>query len=150
MFSQPWTGTARTSRASWGSGSAKNGEGKPREKTGEFGGKQRERDGNAMGMLRGARGVGGVRKGMAGSGRGTPGMVRGERRGIVRGKIRNCEGENTGIVRGKIGIVRGKIQGIVRGKKREGEKSRGTYSPCVSNHFPFLFDFYIAGLKAFE
>lgn len=37
-----------------------------------------------------------------------------------------------------------------RREKREGEKSRGTYSPCISNHFPFLFDFYIAGLKAFE
>jgi len=41
------------------------------------------------------------------------------------------------------------VGGGPEGKER-GEKSRGTYSPCVSNHFPFLFDFYIAGLKAFE
>lgn len=45
---------------------------------------------------------------------------------------------------------KGGWRGVGRRKKREGEKSRGTYSPCVSNHFPFLFDFYIAGLKAFE
>lgn len=37
-----------------------------------------------------------------------------------------------------------------REKEREGEKSRGTYSHCVVKRFPFLFDFYIAGLKAFE
>ena len=35
-----------------------------------------------------------------------------------------------------------------RWKKRE--KSRSIYSHCVSDHFPFLSDFYIADLKALE
>ncbi|KFP19292.1 Argininosuccinate synthase [Egretta garzetta] len=69
--------------------------------------------------------------------------------------LRQCIGRSQEAVVGtvRLSVFKGQVYILGRESPRSlynEELVRGTYSPCVSNHFPFLFDFYIAVFRLKE